>query len=241
MTSTTTPYLENIINDVSLAARTIRKNGKAETQYFLSYKKSPSNLSVNIGDIDKIDEGNYCVLLTEPSYYKDIVQGAPGALVGVPEQTCAALDELRSVIRQGCLEHKVLGAMTHEVLFDLDSKDSMLEPIVRRKEGSDQGAFSMKFPDDTRYYVVTFDEDKKPQLSQLTAPESIAKYRRPGARFIAHVTFASMHKTKLCGCARYTKWVAFLPYDGTSGSSAVEDESSVCLGSVTGHVRVVEE
>ena len=239
MSSAAAVYLEDVIEDVSVRAREMRRGGKTETKYFLSNKGSPSNLGINIGDIDKIDDGNYCVLLTEPSYYKGVVQGAASALVAVPDTTCDAFDALRAVIRRGCLEHKVLGAMTHEALFDLDASESMLEPIVRRKDDSERGAISLKFPDDARYYVIDFGDDNKPQLTQLRDEEQIRRYRRPGARFITHITFATMHTKQLCGCARYVKWVAFLPSD--EGGATPVDDDSVYLGSTVGRVRVVEE
>lgn len=228
-------YLEDAVSDVTLEARTIRKDNKPSTQYFLAYQKGKSNLTINIGDIDKLHEENFCVLLTEPSYYKGVVQGAPGALVGIPEVTADAFDELRAKIREGCLKHQVLGAMTHEVLFDLNAPQSMVDTIVRRKEEGSGAAVSMKFPTDAKYYKVRTNEDGQYELVLLKTPEQIAEFMRPGARFIANVSFASMYNQKACGCSRYIRWAAFLE---PTSSMSMEQEGTICLGSMTTSVEV---
>ena len=238
MSSPAALYLENVVADVSLEARTIRKDNKPTTQYYLAYKKSGNNLTVNIGDYDKIDEGNVCVLLTEPSHYQGKVQGAPSALVGIPEPTAQALDELRVKLRDGCLKHRVLGAMTHEALFDLNASESMLDNIVRRRDDSSNAALSLKFPDDAKYYKIRVDSDGTPELVLLRDNDQIREVMRPGARFITSVSFASLYKQQTCGCARYVRWAAF--FDSESSQTA-EPENMLCLGSATTSVAVKQE
>jgi hypothetical protein len=230
-------FLPQMKGQFRYKTRTQRMKGKKEpiTKYYITYGACENNLSHNLGDLR--DSEDYCVLLTEPRLFPGASPSAPkSALVGFHPKYKEYFDEIRMTVRSCILDNKVLGKLTLPALFDPEDKESRLERVWSQKDDADRPATSIKFPEDTRYYVIEDQgADGRARIVELTNQQQINEYLVPGTRFICKINWASLHTVgDTLGCSRYMNWVAFFPRD------AKRKDEEVVLGMDLGAAEVVE-